>query len=472
MNKIIRIPLVLIFMFFAFGIYGQENDSTEIINLSIEQAREYALEHNYNIKNSELDVQIAKKKVWETTAIGLPQANAKISYQNYPDIPTQLMPDFISQAVIGVNQGVFGLQPVVPISDEPGYFEVQFGQKHNATGEISVSQLIFSGEYIVGLQAAKVYKSLAKQNFDKTKNDVIEGINETYYMILMTNNNLKILKETIDNTKETYIELKKTFEAGMIEETNVDQLDLTVKNLENSYNNIKRQKEWAEEMLKFQMGMSRENKIILTTKLNTLFDSVNIEKLIAEEFVLDNHVDYKLLNTQEQLSVLDLKREKATFLPTISAFFTHQQNAMRNEFNLFDSNEDWFPTTIVGGSINIPVFASGQKIVKVQQAKLNLLKTQNSKKMLEQNLEIAVVQAKSDLMTAYESYKNEKENLSLSKKIYNNYMKKFKQGMASSMELTQSQNQYLTNRTKYISAMVELLKAKNKLDKALNNYNY
>mgnify|MGYP000959656501 CR=1 FL=1 len=98
--------------------------------------------------------EIAKKVVNETTSIGLPQINAGISNSHYIDIPTTLMPDFISPAVYGVNQDNFGLTPLVPLSDVAGTFPVKFGTKHNASADLSISQLIFSGEYLIGLRAS------------------------------------------------------------------------------------------------------------------------------------------------------------------------------------------------------------------------------------------------------------------------------------------------------------------------------
>lgn len=444
--------IAFVLLIFTLNLFAQDKvENNEILQFSLIQAREYALEHNINVLNSKLDYDIAKGKVWETTAIGLPQVNSSIAYNNYLDIATQLLPGEI-----------FGM---------PGsQIEVQFGTKHNANIGITASQLIFSGEYIVGLQAASIYKKLSEQNISKSKYDVTELVTRTYYLVLMANENKKIVEASLKNTLSILEEMRKTHELGFIESSDVDQLELTYQNLQNTISTIDRQIELTYNMLKIQLGVKNNQQIELTDNIQDLLNTIDIDNLISQNFVLEDNIDYRLLSTQKALSKLELKRQKSTFLPTLSAFFTHQQNAMRNEFSFFNSGEKWFPTTIIGMSINIPIFGSGMKLSKVQQAKLTLLKTQNTLGQVAENLELGIMQAKSDMSTAHDKYLNEKANLELSEKIYNNYLIKFKKGLASSIELTQTQNQNLSTQSNYISAMIEMLNAKNALDKAMGNY--
>ncbi len=462
--------LMLIFLIVNFISKECQGQSEQLKTFTLKEAKEYALSNNIQVANAKLDIKIAKEKIWETTAIGLPQISSELSYNQYLDIPTQLMPDFISPAVIGVNQGIFGLTPVVPIPEGDQFFEVQFGQKHNASGGITASQLIFNGEYIVGLRAAKIYKSLSEQGLEKTEKSIIETVSQTYYLVLVAIENRNILSKSLENIEKTLLETETMYNTGFIEETDLDQIKLTYTTIKNSLNSLNRQVEISYNLLKFQMGLDLNEKIELSDNIESLIKNSNSEFLSANNFVLENNIDYKLIETQEKLSLLSLRRQQAMFLPTISMFYSHQQNAMRNEFNFFNNNEKWFPTSIIGASMTIPIFGSGMKISKIKQAKLDFIKSENNKKLVAESLKMEYTQAKYKYTDALDNFLSEKTNLELAEKIYSKNTIKYAEGAVSSLELTQIQNQYLTTQSKYFQSIYNLLNAKLTLDKILNNY--
>lgn len=446
----IRVPKSIILLFSMLSIFrlqGQESQS-----FSLQQAREYALQHNINVENAQLDVEKSKKKVWETTAIGLPQVNSSLSYNNNIDLPTQLIPgEFFGQ---------------------PGQFvEVQFGTQHNATASVSANQLVFSGPYIIGLQASKTFLEISEQQRVKTNIETKHSVTQAYYSILVASENVKVLEKSRKNLEDLLNETKATFEQGLVDETAVDQMQINLSNVENQINMLQRQVEVGKALLKFHMGMPVETEITLSDSLLGILDQIKLKDLAGQQFDVNTHIDYKIINTQEQVNVLQMRREKTEYLPTISAFYSHQQNAMREKFNYFESNDDnWFESNVVGLQIDMPIFSSGSRLSKVQQAQIELEKTQNMKRQVEQSLKMNVKQARTEYMSALEKYYTQKSSLELSQKIYNRSMKQFKAGMSSSNELTQNHNQMLNTQSAYFQAIFELLNSKNKLDKALNNY--
>jgi outer membrane protein TolC len=188
---------------------------------------------------------------------------------------------------------------------------------------------------------------------------------------------------------------------------------------------------------------------------------------LETEFKLFNHIDYRMLDTREKSLKLLLKKEKADYLPTISAFFSHSRMAMRDSFNFF-SKEKWFPSSMVGLNINIPIYSSGMRGARVAQAKLELQKAINLKKQVEDGLQLELLQSRSAFSDALEKNQGSQQNVDLAKKIYEKTLVKYGSGTASSLELTQAHNQYLTAESNYTRAVVELLGAKIRLDKALN----
>lgn len=442
--------LIKTFLFLFIPYFGiSQQDSS--INLSVNQALEYAIQNNSNIQNAKIDVIIADKKVWETTAIGLPQIEVTGSYYNNLSLATQLIP-----------AEFFG--------GEPGTFaEIQFGTKHNFNGTLTVSQLIFNGSYLVGLQAAKIYRSFSEKNLNKTEIETKATVASTYYTILLAQENLQILQENFKNIQEISRQSNAMAETGFVEDIEADKLKITVGSLENSIKSLQRQIDFLYMMFKIQLGINKEQSIVLTDNLNDILLKININELLEKEFIVEEQADYQIVKTQEDLMALDVKRYKSEYLPSLSAFYNFQENAMRNDFNPLDGEEKWFESSMLGFQLNVPIFNSGLKRSKLQQAQLELKKVTNTKSVLESNLYSLLLQKRNEFITGQETLENALGNMQISKKVLNNISIKHQKGLASSLELTQANSDYLTTVSEYTQSVVTLLNAKIELEKILNN---
>lgn len=445
-----RLSLLIISLIW-FSSFAQDTTKTVF---SLSEAQEYAILSNINIQNAKLDIDASNKKIWETTAIGLPQVSASASHNYNIDLPVTLMPAQI-------------FNPAAPDGE---YMEMQFGTDHNTKFNLQATQLIFSGEYIVGLKAAKIYKELSENQLTKSVQDIKQQIANTYELILIAEERKTIIAKNIESTESVYNDTKTMFEAGFAQETDAAQLKINLSTLQNALNSAERQIEIVHNLLKFQMNIPLNKQIELTDELETLLSNINVEELRTTPFEIDNHIDFMMINTQVHLTKLSFDREKTTFLPTVSAFYNHQENMMSNDFEVFSGGK-WYPANIVGLSINIPIFSSWQRMAKVSQAKIALDQVENSKYQLSESLNMQVIQARLQFENAHDSYLLQKDNKELSENIYNDYETKYKSGLATSLELTQSQIQYLNTEQGYFQAIFNLLDAKNKLDKALGLYN-
>ncbi len=466
--QIVRIITgILIYFLLSISLYAQQDS---VLNLTVRNAQEYAVEHNLNIRNAALDVEIAKKKVWETTASGLPQISASGSYVNNLNLSTQLFPNFIEPTIVQtlVQYGVLDQSALSQLGD-PEMIEVKFGTQHNLSAGATVNQLIFSGPYIVGLQAAQVYKELSGKALEKTKNEIKASVIQLYYLILLTENNKKTLEKNIENLENTLHESEAMYKNGLIEETEVDKLQVSLNTLKNQLNTTKRQADMNYDLLKIQLGTDQNIRLNLTQTLDEIIKETTIEGAANQSFDPKDNLNYQLAETQEKLSELDMKREKSNYLPSLNAFYSMQENAMRDEFNFFNSDEKWFYSDMFGLNLNVPIFSSGMKRSKVSQAKIKLEKSRNNRELLRQNLINQYIQASNSFQTALGNYYTSKANKELAGKILERTTIKHKKGVASSMEFTQANDKYLQAESSYISAVVQLLNAKTELDKIKNN---
>jgi outer membrane protein len=443
-----------ILLIFNVLVFSQQADS--VLRISLQDAYNLALQNNLTVKNALIDIEIAKKKVWETTAIGLPQVSGKVEYQNMPDIPTQMMPDFLTPSIVGVNKNLFGLDPTSEIPTAQS-FPVQFGTKHNASYGLTISQLVFSGEYIVGLQASRTYKQLSERALAQTQKEIEKSVAQAYFQVLVAEENVKIIIQSSEVIEKSLFESEQMYLAGFLEDTDVDQLRLTLSNLKNTLLTLNLMKQVAYKLLNFNLGLNINQKIEIKDDLKFIIALANSEAIIQKNFDFNKNLDYKLLQTSYALSTLSLKREKSTVLPTLAAFLSWNKSSMGQEFNFFSSQAEWYPSTIIGLSLSIPIFASGTRWSKIEQAQMEVNKSANSLKLLEQQLNIAYFQTKSTFETSFNKYEIEKQNLEISKKIYDKTVIKYKEGVSSSFELAQNHTQYLTTQSNYFNAILDYL---------------
>jgi len=446
--------LILVFGFGAAAAFlagSLPAQAAEVKKFDLKTARDYAVEHSYDAKKSHLDLETARQKLKETVASGLPQISANVNYNNNLKLATSLIPNFF--------EGKF--EEKIP---------VQFGTQHNATANIQVQQLIFNGSYFVGLQTSKLYRSLAEQGVERTSLNVQEAVTTSYYLILVAEENERILQSTLANLEKTYAEILEMNKEGFVAETDADLIQIALTQLKNGLQTVQKQKDMAAKLMKFQMGLDLDEPIALTDTLEDILRQTDVGRSIQAEFKIENNIDYQLLSGQEKLTEMALKNEKSRYLPSVSAFFTYQQNAFRDKFNFFSSGNRWFPMQVLGVNVSIPLFKSGSQSAKVAQASLALDQARNAREQVSQALLLEAEQTKIRLSSAQENYVNMKANLKLSQKVYEATLAKYKEGVASSMELTQANDKYLQSQSDYFQALSELLNAKNKMDRLTNNY--
>ena len=457
-RNIIILTLLLLLANFSFA--------QEVKSFSLKDAQDYALQNSAEVKNAKLDNDIARKKIWEITSMGLPQINATGNYQHQFVVPTlnfggttSLVLDPTLPSGSPLTSDMVGNR--LHLKSDPGT-PIALGLKNNTTFDFTLSQLIFSGAYIVGLQASRIYFQISDQNFQKSKIDMKESIANTYCMVLIMEGNRSILQNSLKNLKKTLSDMREINKQGLIEDTDVDQIELTSVNIENALNTVNRQVDASYDLLKFQMGIPLENKITLTDNLETMLVSIDLATATSKQLNIKENITYKIMDTQEQFGKLVLKKEISNYLPNLAGFYRHTEKVNQPAF-------DFTPKDIIGVTLNVPILSSGQRVVMVQQRKMELDKISISKQKAIEGVKLDYSNALNDMNSTYEKYQNEKRNIDLTKRIYDKTNIKYQEGISTSLDLTQVHNQYLTAQTNYYDAIFKLLTAKNKLDRILNN---
>ncbi|NQU88259.1 MAG: TolC family protein [Mariniphaga sp.] len=443
MKNKIKIYLLIFTVLLTIGATAQ-NQATEF---SLEEAQQYAMKNSFILQNSNMDITSAQKKVWETITMGLPQVTGSANYNAFLNIPVSLLPGEI-----------FG--------GEPGsYIPVKFGQDYNSDYGISVSQLLFDGSYIVGIGSSKLYLNMAKQSHEKNEIDIRDAVAQAYYYVLIGKENKKVMEENLVNTEKLYEETVAYFDNGFREEQDVDQMKLLVKNAENEILKAEREIKISKVVLKYSMGFDMETEVDLTDDLDNFLNPL-IVGTSNDQLDISNHIDYRMSVSNYLASEKLLNLEKAAFLPSLSAFYSYSKTAYGNQHNLFKSSVSWFPSSLVGLQLSVPIFSSGKRISKVKQAQIELDKANNLKLLTEQTLQKDYLTAQANFESAIEKYDNDTENRELAEKIKNKAKIKFQNGISSSTELSQLETQYIQAYGSYIGSALQLLQADLSLKKA------
>jgi len=447
MEKTIGVVIAIIFAGFTAG-------AQTPVEFTLQQAQAYAVKNSYQTQQLSIDAVIAQKEVNGTKAIGLPQVNGNVDFQNFLDIPTSVLPE----------------NALDPAGDPNKLIGLQFGTDYTMTAGLTATQLVFDGSYFVGLQAAKTYVLLANHNLKKSEIEMKEATTVAYYTVVVAEENLKVLEASKTNIDKTYKETKALYQSGFAEEQDADQVKIIQTNIDNSLANAERQVKLAYDMLKFQMGLPLADTIALADGLETLLSETPQESFLDKDFTFTQHIDYQMVMTGMKLNELNLKNEKAGYLPSLGVFVNHSQNAFRNEFNFFSGSEEWYPTTVWGVNLKVPIFSSNMRKSGLQKARLELDKSKVQQKQVEEALKLGASSAKSNYEFALRTYSNDKDNLELARSINKKTQIKYKEGLSTSFELTQSENQLQETQGKYIGSILQLFQAKSELDKALSNY--
>ncbi|WP_353088188.1 TolC family protein [Flavobacterium sp.] len=417
---------------------------------TLKEAIDHAIQYNYSAINANRDVEAAKKKKWETTTIGLPQINGNVSYQDNFRLQQSLIP-----------AEFFGGQP-------GEFIPVTFGTKHNMNAVVTLSQLIFDGSYLVGLQSAKTYLKISENAKVKTNRELREIVTTTYGNVLLADESILIFDRNKAALEKTLSDTREIYKNGFAEEESVEQLQITLATVNSALENVKRQKRIALDMLKLVLGINLEDQLTLKDKLDFLTQTNMDLAILKEQFEVKNNIDYQIGQNTLTSSELLLKLEKSRALPSLGAQVNFGANTFGNRFTMFNSDQLWFNYSNVGLGLTVPIFSSLGRSARTQQAKIAVEQSKTRLTELEQTLKLQFEKAKSDYEFSMEQLGTSKNSMNLAERIESKNQIKFKEGLTSSFDLTDAQRQLYSAQQSYLQAMVDVITKRAALEKLLS----
>ncbi|PIY07927.1 MAG: hypothetical protein COZ18_14915 [Flexibacter sp. CG_4_10_14_3_um_filter_32_15] len=422
----------------------------DLQNYTLEQCIEYAIENRVEVKNAQLDNQIAKARVGEVRSIGLPQVNASLSLIDNYKIPVNFLP----------------AQFLDPQAPEGTFVGVEFQPQYVGQGKIELQQLVFSGSYILGLKAAATYTQLSEKQITQSKIEVAESVSKAYYSLLINRERLELLKQNYNRLDTVYLQTKALYENGFAEKIDADRLKVASNNIKMEIQNFERLIELSDMLLKFQMGLQQEDNLTVSGSIEKL--EINESDALVAQIDPTQRIEFSLLQTQKELNLLQIREYKARYLPTLAFFANYGANMGSSETKdlVPFASERWVANGAFGISLNVPVFDSFEKKYLVQQEKFRLLKTENQMRDFSRVVNLQVAQSQTTLQNSIDKLKFQEENMELAQEIFRVTKIKYEEGVGSNLEVVEAETAYKEAQTNYYSALYDAMVAKIDLQKA------
>ncbi len=419
-------------------------------SFSLDEALQYAVQNSNSIRLAQLETIGAEGQIQELRSTAIPKVSGALQYQHFPQLPQSLLP----AQFFGGNEGEF-----IPVA---------FGLKNSLSTDLNANAVLFDPTVFVGIKSAEMYRELLTKQLDQTKYELKYNVTQAYLGALIPVKNKEVLDRNIANLEKTLRETSAFFEEGFVEKLDVERLVFSLENLRTQAQSLSQLVELSQNILKFQMGYPIDEPITLTDNIDLLINStlVNDKELVEANFSVESRPEYDVIKAGEQLNRMDIKAKESVRYPSAYAFANHNRTLQRND--LFDSNQpDWIKSTVIGATINVPIFNGMTTKHQVQQAEVELRKTQIQLNDFARAAQLEYQNSKIAYNNAKRTVQSNERSVKLAEKIFDTTQIKYREGVGSSLELIQAEADLYQAQSNHINSLYDLLVAKADLEKAL-----
>ena len=406
------------------------------LNLSLTEAQDYAVETNRSLRNASLAVQKAYAQRWQTIASMLPSLDGSIG-------KTLMLNEDFKEHKINFMGQEGSMSPWT----------------YSLTAAVGIN-----GQAIVGALLNNVAIDMQKLNLQQSEDNLRANIKTSYASVLVLENVVKLLESSLANIEQMAEMTQRSVDVGAAEQTSADLIKVRVNTLKNNINANLRSTQLAMNALKVLLDVPAETELVLTSTLEDFLSAEAVLSLLGNDFVLENNLNYQLLEKNVELAKKNVHMAGWAYGPTVSlALQSSRRDYGDSEgFTMMQS-----PHT-VAFSVSMPLWSSGKRAAGVVEKKIALEEARNTFAETANNLGIQNEQLRYNLQNGYETYMNEKDNMAVTQRVFESTTNKFNQGAASNLDLVNASNDLITAQSSYVQAVLTLVNAQVELEKFLN----
>ena len=402
------------------------------LNLSLSEAQDYAVETNRSLRNASLAVQKAYAQRWQTIAAMLPQVDMSWAYTS----------------MMGYKMNFGGMDIAM-----------------NDNGTLGVTASVgINGQAIVGALLNNVAIDMQKLNLQQSEDNLRANIKTSYASVLVLQNVVQLLENSLANIERMAEMTQRSVDVGAAEQTTADLIKVRANTLKNNINANLRSTQLALNALKVLLDVPAETELVLTSTLEDFLSAEAILTLLGNEFVLENNLNYQLLEKNVELAKRNVHMAGWAYGPTVALAYQY------SEKSYFGKSEglNMTPPNAISLNISMPLWSSGKREAGVVEKKIALEEARNTFAETANNLGIQNDQLRYNLQNGYETYMNEKDNMEVTPRVFESTTNKFNQGAASNLDLVNASNDLITAQSSYVQAVLTLVNAQVELEKFLN----
>lgn len=465
-----RLSYTIFILTIAASVNAQNGGATVF---TLDECIKYALENTVEIKNARVDEQIAKAKVRETVGLGLPQIDASVGVTHNQKLPRFFGRNTTDSSAFSFFQNIEGANDGDIVAGQ-NFFQL----RSSGNAAVTINQLLFNTTYLVGLKASGTYKELAAKTTEQTEIEIIEKVMKAYYSVLVNNERITLFDNNIARVDSLLRTTRALNQNGFAEAIDVDRTQVTLNNLKSERLKFVNLQNLSMVLLKYQMNFPMEQPLSVSGDLSELRVNERLFDEYQEGWDYKNRIEYQILDTRRELLELDVKNKYSRSLPSLSAFanlgYSTQSPDVGGLFktntnigdNGFVGPDKWYSFSTFGVTLSVPIFSGLQRTYQVQQAKLELLKTQNSFTSLKQGIDLSIQQNTVTFQNAVETLRSQDENMKLAEKVARVTKIKYEQGVGSNIEVVDAESSLRESQVNYYNALFDAIVSKIDLDRA------
>jgi outer membrane protein TolC len=386
---------------------------------------------NTNIRNARLDIDMnaIQKKVY--LASRLPKITATGDYRYNAIIAGQVVP-----------AEFFGGPPGT-------YSTVQFGVPYNLSNNIQLTQILYNPQLNYGFAALDINQKIVAAQERLVQQDTKQQVSSTYFNLQAIVKQLEFVESNIANLTKLIANLQKSYELGLVIETEVDKLKISRLTLLNSKLSMEATKTQLSSLLKILIGVNSDSALSLVS------DEMMENTILVDQNNI-NHPELELMAAQKEMNAEERKGTKMAYLPSVSFYASYNY-----AYNI--KPKDDFRTGInsafLGLHLDWTLFDGFEKYNKQKMNALNKDKLENQEVLLTKQLALLTETAKNQIDVQASSLETAKEQLGLANKVYVQTQAQFTAGTISSNELIQADNGLQQAQTNVVAAYIQLRQA-------------
>ena len=460
-----RLTLTLALAAMTLAATAQNGATTEkTMRLSLSEAQEYAVQHNYALQNSALDVKKAEATRWQTLSSMLPQVKAGFDYQNMCGYEMNLGGRSSMSSMMPDSITIGGVTMPISFPSSGGSGSTSTSIPMNPSGTFSITASIaLTGAQLVGTLLNRIAIDMANVTHRQSEQTTRANVKTAYTSILIMEQTVRLLDTSLQNMQQLLETTEASVRAGASEQVNADKLKVQVATMKSSINSTERSLNMLYNSLILLLGADVNSKLQLTTPIEQVLDVDYAAQLTMGGFHIEDNYNYQLLQQSERLARKQLTLAWMDFTPTISAYYQYSDKTYFGK----DAGFNMTPPNMIGASVSLPLFQSGTRVAKIKGAKIDYQKNLNSKLQAEDGLKVQYNQLCYDLVSAIESYNIQRENLDVTRRVFRNVSEKYTYGRASNLEVTNASTDILNAQSNYIQAVMSVVKAQVALENLL-----